>query len=188
MKLILLSNPNSVHTIKWAKSLSKNGIDIVIFGFGNLTVNDYDNISNIEVKSLDESITRNEGAFNKIKYLKAVPIIKKLIKNFNPDIVHAHYASSYGLIGALCGFHPFIVSVWGSDVFSFPKKSFLHKFILKYTLNKADKLLSTSHVMVKETKKYTKKEIVVTPFGINIDKFKPAHVFPKIFHLFGEKY
>ena len=176
MKLLLLSDPNSVHTIKWAKSLAKNNIKIVIFGLGNLSVNDYINIKNIKVEILNESITRDEGSFSKISYLKALPKVKEIIKEFNPDIIHAHYATSYGLLGALSGFSPFILSVWGSDVFSFPHKSFLHKFILKYNLSKADKILSTSHVMAKETKKYTNKNIEVTPFGIDMEQFKPMNI------------
>ena len=176
MKLLLLSDPNSVHTIKWAKSLAKVDIYIVIFGLGDFTVNDYDNIDNILVKTFNQTVTRNEGSYSKLKYLKALSSIKQVIKEFKPDIVHAHYASSYGLLGALSGFHPFILSVWGSDVFTFPKKSLLHEFILKYNLSKADKILSTSHVMAKETQLYTKKEITVTPFGIDLEIFKPMDV------------
>lgn len=176
MKLLLLSNPNSVHTIKWAKSLAKNNIDIIIFGLGDLVVKDYEGILNIKVKTLNETVTRDEGAFSKLRYLKALPLLKKIIKDFEPDIVHAHYATSYGLLGALSGFHPFVLSVWGSDVFSFPLKSPFHKMMLKYNLKRADKILSTSHVMAKETKLYTNKEIEVTPFGINMQQFRPMEV------------
>ncbi len=49
MKLLLLSDPNSSHTIKWAKSLAKNSIDIIIFGLGNFTVKNYEGIENIQV-------------------------------------------------------------------------------------------------------------------------------------------
>ncbi|HFU75802.1 MAG TPA: glycosyltransferase family 4 protein [Arcobacter sp.] len=181
MKLLLLSDPNSSHTIKWAKSLAKNSIDIIIFGLGNFTVKNYEGIENIQVQTLNHNITRNEGAFSKLYYLKAVPTLKKLIQEFNPDIVHAHYASSYGLLGALSGFTPFIISVWGGDIFSFPEKSFLHKGMLKYNLKKADKILSTSHVMAKETKRYTNKEIEVTPFGIDIEQFKPRDTKEELF-------
>lgn len=176
MKLLLLSNPNSVHTIKWAKSLAKNNIDIIIFGLGNLVVKDYEGILNIKVKTLNETITRDEGAFSKLKYLRALPSVKQIIKDFEPDVIHAHYATSYGLLGALSGFHPFVLSVWGSDVFSFPLKSPFHKILLKYNLKKADKILSTSHVMAKETKRYTSKEIEVTPFGIDMRQFRPMEV------------
>jgi glycosyltransferase involved in cell wall biosynthesis len=176
MKLLLLSDPNSVHTIKWAKSLADNGLEIIIFGLGDFAVNDYKKYSNIKVVTLNESITRDEGSFSKLKYLKALPTIKKIIKEFKPDILHSHYASSYGLLGAISGFSPFILSVWGSDVFSFPNKSFLHKFIFKYNLKKADQILSTSHVMAREIKLYTNKVIEVIPFGIDMEQFKPMPV------------
>lgn len=57
MKILLLSNPNSVHTIKWARSLADNGLDIIIFGLGDFTVSDYEEYSNIKVMMLNESIT-----------------------------------------------------------------------------------------------------------------------------------
>ena len=176
MKILLLADPNSVHIIKWATSLAKNNIDILIFGLGDLVVNDYEDVKNIQVKTLNQAITRNEGSFSKLNYLKALPTIKKIIKEFKPNILHAHYATSYGLLGALSGFSPFILSVWGSDIFTFPHKSFLHKMVLKYNLKKADKILSTSHIMAKEIKLYTDKEIEVTPFGIDMEQFKPMKV------------
>ena len=184
MRLLLLSNPNSVHTIKWAKSLADNGVDIIIFGLNDFIVNDYVNYSNIEVLTLNESLSRKEGSMSKLKYLKALPAIKRIIKEFKPDIIHAHYATSYGLLGALSGFSPFVISVWGSDVFSFPKKSFLHRAMLKFNLEKADKILSTSHIMAKETALYTNKNIEVTPFGIDMEQFKPM----TIKSLFDKKY
>lgn len=182
MKLLLLSDPNSVHTIKWAKSLAQNNIDIIIFGLGDFTVKDYDGISNIKVKTLNGTVSRDEGAFSKLKYLKAVPVVNQIIKEFKPDIVHAHYATSYSLLGAMSGFYPFIVSVWGSDVFSFPLKSPIHRLMLKYNLKKADKILSTSHVMAKETKLYTNKDIEVTPFGIDMEQFKPTSTKEEFFN------
>ncbi len=80
------------------------------------------------------------------------------------------------MIGALSGFNPFILSVWGSDIFSFPKRTFLHKHLIKFSLSKADKILSTSHIMAKEVRLYTDKNIEVTPFGIDMEHFKPMNV------------
>lgn len=58
----------------------------------------------------------------------------------------------------------------------FPNISFLHKAVIKYNLSKVDKILFTSKVMAIETNKYADKEVVVTPFGIDLDKFKPLEV------------
>lgn len=179
MKVLLLSDAYSIHTIKWAKSLSKKGIEIAVFSLNcnENEVNPYQQNNNIKVYCcIDKNAKKRSSGFAKISYLKALPCLKQVIKEFKPDIVHAHYASSYGLLGALSGFHPFILSVWGSDVFDFPNISFLHKSVIKYNLSKADKILSTSKVMAIETNKYTDKEVVVTPFGIDLDKFKSLEV------------
>lgn len=179
MKVLLLSDAYSIHTIKWAKSLSKKGIEIAIFSlnYNENEGNPYQHNNKIKVYyCADKNAKKRSSGFAKISYLKALPRLKQVIKEFKPDIVHAHYASSYGLLGALSGFNPYIISVWGSDVFDFPNISFLHKMVIKYNLSKADKILSTSKVMAIETNKYTDKEVVVTPFGIDLDKFKPLEV------------
>jgi glycosyltransferase involved in cell wall biosynthesis len=111
-------------------------------------------------------------------YLAAFPRLKKILRNFKPDILHAHYAASYGLLGALSGFHPFILSVWGIDILTFPNNSILHKKMIEYSLKKADKILATSNFLAQETNKFTTKEILITPFGIDTEKFKPKFVDP----------
>ena len=67
-----------------------------------------------------------------------------------------------------------------SDIFfeelELPKVSFIHKLMIQFNLCKADKILSTSHVMTSERKQYTNKEIHVTPFGIDLLKFKKMKV------------
>lgn len=175
MKILLLADAYSVHTMKWVKSLSENNIEIAIFSL-NYKAGD-NNLYHKNIKiyySLDKN--KKNNVFFKIRYLEALPLLKKVIKIFQPDIIHAHYATSYGLLGALVGFHPYIISVWGSDIFDFPNISLFHKNIIKYNFFKADIILSTSNVMAEEIQKYTSKGIKVTPFGVDINEFKPLNV------------
>jgi L-malate glycosyltransferase len=179
VRVLLLADPNLAHTIKWARSLAEMGLEISIFGLPNFNQAPYLNHKNIQALSLglDASIAgTNRTKLAKLRYLLAVPRVKNFIAEYKPDILHAHYASSYGLIGALTGFHPYVLSVWGADIFEFPRKSFLHKAIVEFNLKRADTILSTSEMMVDEIKKYTEKEIQVTPFGIDLDYFKPQTV------------
>jgi glycosyltransferase involved in cell wall biosynthesis len=179
MKLFLLANANSVHTQRWALALAEKGVKVFLFSLPEIEEADIYQKHDIEVFSygFSNKMTMQNGiGFLKIKYLQVLSTLKEKIKGFSPDILHAHYVSGYGTLGALSGFHPFVVSVWGSDIYDFPKKSFLHKQLIKYNLRKADKILSTSHVMAKETKKYTDKSILITPFGIDINKFRPMLV------------
>ncbi len=179
MKIILLANANSIHTQRWAKGLAERGINIFVFSLSKTDSNTFKGIDNIELYSFgfSENFTKNnEGSLAKLQYLKVLPVLRKKIKSFNPDILHAHYISGYGTLGALSGFHPLIISVWGSDIFEFPQKSFFHKKLIEYNLKRADEILSTSDTMAIETKKYTNKNIKITPFGINLNKFKPMSV------------
>ena len=66
-----------------------------------------------------------------------------------------------------------VLSAWGSDIFEFPRKSFIHRKLIELNLNNADVISSTSNVMAKEINNLVKnKEVVITPFGIDINQFK----------------
>ncbi|NFV12586.1 glycosyltransferase family 4 protein [Clostridium sp. FAM 1755] len=169
MKICYLADANSTHTKKWCKFFKNKEYDIHV-----ISLNDGD-IDGVTVHSFNKDLDkiRKGNSFNKISYIKYFNDIKKIIERIKPDVVHAHYATSYGLLGALSGFHPYIISVWGSDVYDFPKGSFMKRKMVEYNLSKADIIMSTSKVMAKETSQYTNKNIEITPFGVNIDKFKP---------------
>jgi glycosyltransferase involved in cell wall biosynthesis len=176
MKVMILADPASPHTIKWVNALSKKGVDIFLYGLTEYKPRYYFSLKNLRIYSeeLDSAVfARKDGSFFKAVYLKQLKNLKMYVKEYKPDIIHSHYASSYGLLGAWTGFHPYIISAWGSDVFNFPHQSFVHNALFRYILSKADKILSTSNVMAKEVKKYTHKEVLITPFGIDTDKFKP---------------
>lgn len=177
MKILFLSNANSIHTKRWVISLAQRNIDICLFSLEKNMVVDYQKFSNITI--IDGGYKNNsskDGEISKITLIKYLPELLRTIKRFKPDIVHAHYATSYGLLGALCCFKPFVLSVWGSDIYDFPKVSFMHKLMIQFNLYRADEILSTSHAMALETRKYTEKEIHVTPFGIDLSKFKKMQV------------
>ncbi len=175
MKLLLLADANSAHTVKWATGLAAVIESISIFTLSSYDEQLYAAYSNVHIYSnsiSNSTIRKRNGSAQKLSYLKTLRSLKKLIAELNPDIIHAHYASSYGLLGALCKSKPFIISVWGSDVFSFPKRSIFHRQIFKFNIHRANRVLSTSHVMAKEITKYSAKKITVIPFGINLDEFK----------------
>jgi len=179
MKILLLADSNSSHTIKWATALAEKNFEIIIFSFTENVTDIYKKYKSIIIESAGIPRIKQfntELHFSKVIYFSAIPAVKRIIKKYKPDILHAHYASSYGLLGALTSFHPYIISVYGSDVFSFPRKNKSASFIIKFNLSKADKILTTSNIMAKEVEKYTSKNIEVTPFGIDINKFKPMVV------------
>lgn len=167
MKICYLADVNNYHTKKWCRFFRNLGHEIIVI---SLTRGE---LEGIQVYSFEETELRKRSDFSKLSYLSKIKEIKKIVAKEKPDIVHAHFASSYGLIGSLLKFSPYILSVWGSDVYIFPNKSLIHKLLLRHNLKKADYLWSTSEAMMKETKKYIDKPIQVTPFGVDTEVFKP---------------
>ena len=108
-----------------------------------------------------------------LPYIAHIPRIVKYINSIKPDLVHAHYVSSYGVVGSFLQYHPFIISVWGKDIYDATNNIIL-KSLIKRALNKCDYIMSTSATMAKHTRKYTiNRNLRITPFGIDIQQFRP---------------
>lgn len=163
-KITLLANIASIHTTRWANALSEKGYDIHL-----ITQHRGGDLISERVKVHHLPFQGNKG------YFLNVPFLRKCLKKNKPDLLHAHYASGYGTLGSLSGFHPYILSVWGSDVYDFPYESSLRMGLIKKNLKAADLIASTSHVMAKQTHKICEglSKIHVTPFGVDINSFKP---------------
>jgi glycosyltransferase involved in cell wall biosynthesis len=63
--------------------------------------------------------------------------LKRLVDAIAPDVFHAHYAVEHGFYGALAGFHPYVVSAWGSDLLVESHKT-LGRLAARYALTRAD--------------------------------------------------
>lgn len=164
-RLCFLANAASSHTEKWASELARRGWDIEIISFLPA------DIPRVKVHVVPAVSGKKADVILREHW------ITQRVRDMEPDLVHAHYASSFGLLGALAGVHPLVISAWGSDVFSFPRKSILHRRLLQWALKQADVLCSTSHIMAAELGKYVDTDhsqpIEVIPFGVDIGRFAP---------------
>lgn len=165
MRILILGSGRSYHATRWANALRARGHEV---GFASC--------HRFE-RPLDEGIPRF-SVYRKagLGYFLGAPELRRVISEWKPDIVHAHYASGYAALSRLSGFTPRLVSIYGSDIYAFPKKSPVHRLILAYGLGKADAVLSTSEAMADEfLRVFPKAERpLVTPFGVDIKRFKPA--------------
>lgn len=179
MRIFMIADAGSVHVERWVKSLINRNIEVLLYSFLPPKSSDLkyllkDNLIIYKKSKFGKILDKlGLGRLNCFEILKHV---KQNINKYKPDILHSHYATTNSLYGALTGFHPFLISVWGSDIYYDPYKGLYNEIILKFCLSKADIILSTSHVMAKETKKFTNKKIFIIPFGVDINLFKPLDV------------
>lgn len=165
--ICFLAPANNYHTIKWSNWFCSKGYSVHVISFTD------GEIEGATVHYLNSKVLPESTDISKIKYFSRINDVRRIVSKLNPTIVSVHYASSYGVIAALAGIQDYYLSLWGSDIFEFPKKSIIHKSIIKYSLHRARHILSTSKYMAKEAENYVSKPIYITPFGVNTKLFSP---------------
>lgn len=175
MKVLIGGDSGSLHTFRWAVQAHLAGIEIHVFSLNRNSLKEWEAYPGIHIHypkdNIGTDLMKSDTGLQKWRYLKAIKDIKLFINQIHPDALHAHYASSYGLLFRLSGFRPYALSVWGSDVFDFPRRSFLHRTLLSFVLSKASVIQSTGEIMASEARKYTRRPVQVIPFGINLVQF-----------------
>ena len=73
--------------------------------------------------------------------------LARVIRDVSPDVLHAHYVVEYGFFAATAGFHPLVVTAWGSDVLLAARSSPLARLISRHTLRRADLVTSNNEHM-----------------------------------------
>jgi len=99
--------------------------------------------------------------------------IRKIISRVRPAVINGHIATSYAFWGSLGGFRPYVLTVWGSDILGYPKKSPIYSSIVRHVLKFSDYILTDGLNIVDEIKSFVPEErIKYIPFGINIKEKK----------------
>ena len=166
MKICFLAGANSVHSYRWIKYFADKGHDIHWISCVPLDFDYIENMTFYEIKQFP---------IKELSLLYSAFKIRKLIKNINPDILHAHYIGTYGLLAAMSGCNPLILTAWGSDIL-FAGQSKLKGPFVKYALNKADLITCDAIHMIEAINKLSveKEKIKLIFFGVDTDKFKPG--------------
>jgi len=98
VRVCLLGESRSIHMGQWAGWLASRGHEVILLTLG------FDPIPGVQLVRLPFS-ERGSSAFP-----KKVAAVRRILREWNPDLVHAHQAVGFGLWGAVSGRHPFVVS------------------------------------------------------------------------------
>jgi len=136
MRICYVADGASIHTQRWVNYFAKKGHEVHLICW-KLMLGYDDNIHTHLLTRLAPKLWAVS------KYLSALLWVfqtRRLINKIKPDIVHGHFITVYGFLAAFSGFHPLVVSAWGSDILVDPKRNLFLKAIVRYTLKKADKI------------------------------------------------
>lgn len=129
MKLCFIAS-ESIHAVKWIRFFAERGHEIL--WLATCDPQDAPEIPGVRMHCLGHLRMSERWTF-----LRKAMEARSVLRRWKPELVHAHYAGINGLIGALAGVRPFIVTAWGSDVLM---SRGLTRQLVKLILRRADLL------------------------------------------------
>ena len=146
MRVIWLADSTSPHVKRWLTALQELGVDVQLY-----------------------SLVKRRPRF-----LYVFDLISMLIRirREPTSVVHAHFASSYGVISSfLAPRFPVVLSVWGSDVLVTPNINRLYRFLVKRALLKANVCIANSQYLASAASSVADLSYKTIPFGVKLDSF-----------------
>ncbi len=139
LKICYISNPNSIHTQRWLGWFAEQGHEVALIADAPYR----DELSGVRVYDLTRRIN-----IRVLRFAVWGLITRQLVQRLQPDILHAHRVSSAGWLGAFSGYHPFVVTPWGSDLLTHPARSQAASWLAKYVLKRADRVTADSQALL----------------------------------------
>lgn len=166
LRIAIVANVNSVHTVRWVNWLEEEGHDVSIF-----SLKDGEKCTYFGPEPrLDRSLIINLGSGVR----KTTKKLQLLINEFNPDVIHGFFLTNHAFYAARMKKYPIIVTAMGSDVLVHPRDSKLLSWIIKKTGNNSMKVVCPPLLVDNLVKLGIEENKIVTNLiGINTDIFKP---------------
>jgi glycosyltransferase involved in cell wall biosynthesis len=137
MKWLLVGDGSSVHIRRLATALADRNIETHVACFEGMPIA---GIGWHRLGTLPSHADR--------RYPLAVPRLIQLISRLQPEVVNAHYLTSYGLMAALTPYPGILVqTVWGSDLLVTVRESFFRRHLAALALRRAGRATGDAAIL-----------------------------------------
>ena len=162
--ILCFNGSKNLHTERWVTYFAKCGHDV------HLIVDEPVEYEGVTTHCLNLKVKKSPSCFFK-KLFK----IRRIIKEINPDILHSHTIKTEGYIGAMTRFHPFVVTIWGVDIYIRPHQRIDELLFTKLVLKRADLITADSQDQIDEAVRLGRnmKKSAVIQWGVDLNVFKP---------------
>lgn len=159
--LCLLGDANSVHVQRWAAEMRARGWRVSLVTARPHPIEGVRQVVLPPIRSTTDWLWRVGAA-------------RRAVAELNPDIVHAHYVTSYGYLAARCGRHPLVMTAWGSDLLVTPRNSRLLRLLTRWILGHADLVTGDSPDLLAAAHQLRKGLITeLIHWGVDLTRFSP---------------
>ena len=175
MRICYIADGVSIHTRRWLNHFARKGHEVHLIS--NRFPAGYEGFDQRIMMHRLANVAPGLGRAS--NYLSAIlwPFqVRRLVTKIGPDIVDAHFLTVFGYLGAVSGFHPLVLTAWGSDVLVIPKRNPIHLFLTRQALKRTDRVLCVSSAMKDEIVRLggDPDRVTMTHIGVDTRVFSPA--------------
>ncbi len=127
MRFAFMGDGSLGHVKRWVGFFRDRGHDVLLLSF-----------ESVKGCEFPARLIKKHLPTDLLGYLSALSTVRRELTLFEPDLVNAIYAGGYGLIGALSGRRPLVVSALGSDLLVDYPSSIVHRIQIRHAIRKAD--------------------------------------------------
>lgn len=167
MHIGMVANARSVHTQRWARAYAERGHRVDVLSIREQPIPGA-RCHRIAVGPVD---SRSRG-WTALSYLRLGLTLGRHLRELRPDVVQACYATTHGALAAFAGRHPWLLSVWGSDVAGAADAGWARRAWTRRAVAGADAVCATSRFLAREVERLCPVPVAVTPFGVDVERFR----------------
>lgn len=144
MKLCVIGNPNSLHTHRWISYFVRREYQVHLIG------------QRVPKRPVPAGVIFHDltrlTRIRKLRFLIWALVIRRWVRQIQPDLLHAHGVASSGWLGAAAGFHPLLITAHGSDLLLLEQRSWFHRQLSLWALKKADYITCVSQDLAQKAR------------------------------------
>lgn len=168
MKILYIADSTSIHTQRWVCYFRDIGHDVSIITLGK---------KREIISGIRHLANFDQYYYGSPTFPSVLLRTRRLVRREQPDILHGHFVHQYGWLAAMTGFHPLVITAWGTDILNLPDASRIKigKYLSRYTLRQADLSTGTSEHLKREMIRLGAPEerVHVIFWGVDIERFRP---------------
>lgn len=179
LKLLFLGDPAAIHVQRWLRYFVQAGHEVHLVPYpDNFAPVPAGTFDGVRIHSGKESCLRKllrtwRGFYSKYLIIENILRTRSLLHRSRFDILHGHYISACGWIGALANFHPLVLTAWGSDINVDPGRSPIYRYLTRLALRRADLITANSEDLKQKIIAFgvDQARVQVIQGGLELDRF-----------------
>ena len=177
MRLCFVADPASIHTQRWVGYCAAAGHKVHLVNLGPQPAQQFD-WPGPQHHTLPEPLTLAiPGARGLVNLFARRHALRALLAEIRPDVLHAHYIADPGWFAALSGFHPLVLTAWGSDLLvGLRQGPWLNRWLTRYALRRADLLTADARQLLDVAQPHLRPgaRTELIRFGVDTRDFSPG--------------